>query len=410
MSKVVDRFLRYVRFNTASQEESTVVPSTKGQLSLAQALAAELKAVGLEEVSVDNRSYVYATLPANVGFDVPTIGFIAHLDTSPEISGDGVNPQIVENYNGSDLVLNQAKGIVMSVKEFPELKNYLGQTLITTDGTTLLGADDKAGIAEIITAIEYLVEHPEIPHGRIRICFTPDEEVGRGADFFDVQKFRADFAYTVDGGPIGELEYENFNAAKAKITIHGRNIHTGSAKGIMINSLLLAAEFIALLPKHETPADTEGYEGFYHLNDLQGGVEQTVFHYLIRDFDTSSFQARKNAILAIGQTLNQTYGEKTVSIELKDQYYNMRTKIEPVKHIVDLAVQAMEAVGVTPLIKPIRGGTDGARLSYMGLPTPNLFSGGHNFHGMYEFVPTFALEKAVEVIVKITELSTKRVR
>ncbi|MFT9487912.1 MAG: peptidase T [Tepidibacillus sp.] len=408
MSNVVERFLKYVKYDTRSDDESNTVPTTPGQMVLAKAIAEELKEIGLEEVTLNEKGYIYATLPANIDREVPTIGFIAHMDTSPDMTGTNVNPKIVENYDGEDIVLNEEKNIILSVKQFPELKNYIGKTLITTDGTTLLGADDKAGVAEIITAVEYLKNHPEFPHGKIRIGFTPDEEVGRGADHFDVKFFGADFAYTMDGGPIGELEYENFNAAGAKIIIKGRNVHPGTAKDKMINSILIANEYIALLPKEETPAHTEGYEGFYHLNNIKGDVETTILSYIIRDFDKATFEKRKETMQEFAQQLNQKYGEGTVTAEIKDQYYNMKEKVEPVKHIVDTAFKAMEEVGVTPIVKPIRGGTDGARLSYMGLPTPNIFGGGHNFHGRYEFIPTYAMEKAVDVILKIVELYTKR--
>ncbi|MFX0561323.1 peptidase T [Tepidibacillus infernus] len=408
MSNVVERFLKYVKYDTRSDDESNTVPTTPGQMVLAKAIAEELKEIGLEEVTLNEKGYIYATLPANIDREVPTIGFIAHMDTSPDMTGTNVNPKIVENYDGEDIVLNEEKNIILSVKQFPELKNYIGKTLITTDGTTLLGADDKAGVSEIITAVEYLKNHPEIPHGKIRIGFTPDEEVGRGADHFDVKFFGADFAYTMDGGPIGELEYENFNAAGAKIIIKGRNVHPGTAKDKMINSILIANEYIALLPKEETPAHTEGYEGFYHLNNIKGDVETTILSYIIRDFDKATFEKRKETMQEFAQQLNQKYGEGTVTAEIKDQYYNMKEKVEPVKHIVDTAFKAMEEVGVTPIVKPIRGGTDGARLSYMGLPTPNIFGGGHNFHGRYEFIPTYAMEKAVDVILKIVELYTKR--
>ncbi|GBF11900.1 peptidase T [Tepidibacillus sp. HK-1] len=408
MSNVVERFLKYVKYDTRSDDESNTVPTTPGQMVLAKAIAEELKEIGLEEVTLNEKGYIYATLPANIDREVPTIGFIAHMDTSPDMTGTNVNPKIVKNYDGEDIVLNEEKNIILSVKQFPELKNYIGKTLITTDGTTLLGADDKAGVAEIITAVEYLKNHPEIPHGKIRIGFTPDEEVGRGADHFDVKFFGADFAYTMDGGPIGELEYENFNAAGAKIIIKGRNVHPGTAKDKMINSILIANEYIALLPKEETPAHTEGYEGFYHLNNIKGDVETTILSYIIRDFDKTTFEKRKETMQEFAQQLNQKYGEGTVTAEIKDQYYNMKEKVEPVKHIVDTAFKAMEEVGVTPIVKPIRGGTDGARLSYMGLPTPNIFGGGHNFHGRYEFIPTYAMEKAVDVILKIVELYTKR--
>ena len=406
MSKVVEKFLKYVSYDTKSDEESTMVPSTTGQMILATELVKELKAMGVEQASVDDNGYVIATIPSNVQKNIPTIGFIAHMDTAPDISGKNINPKFVENYDGEDIILNKENNIVLSPKDFPELKNYVGKTLITTDGTTLLGADDKAGISEIMSAVEYLIENPHIPHGTIRIGFTPDEEVGRGADIFDVKKFDADFAYTMDGGTIGELEYENFNAAGAKICIHGRNVHPGSAKGKMIHSTLIANEFVNSMPQNETPETTEGYEGFYHLISLNGEVEETKLQYIIRDFNSERFENRKVFIKDVAYKLNEKYGNGTVEIDVKDQYFNMKEKIEPVKHIVDTAFLAMKEVGINPIMQPIRGGTDGARLSFMGLPTPNIFAGGHNFHGKYEFIPTFAMEKAVEVILKIVELYT----
>lgn len=404
MSRVVDRFLKYVKFDTKSDEESDSTPSTKGQLVLAEELRKELEQIGLTDVSVDEKGYVMATLPSNIDKAVPTIGFIAHMDTSPDMSGASVNPKFVENYNGGDIKLNEE--VILTPKDFPELKNYIGETLITTDGTTLLGADDKAGIAEIITAVEYLKEHPEISHGTIKVGFTPDEEVGRGADYFDVKKFDADFAYTLDGGAVGELEYENFNAAGAKVTIYGRNVHPGAAKNKMVNSMLIANEFIASLPQDETPENTEGYEGFYHLNSINGDVEKTVLNYIIRDFFSNSFEIRKDAMKAVGEKLNEKY-ENRILVEIKDQYRNMKEKIEPVMHIVENAKKAMELAGVKCEVRPIRGGTDGARLSYMGLPTPNIFAGGLNFHGKYEYIPTSSMEKAVEVILKIVEVYAK---
>ncbi|ODA42832.1 peptidase T [Desulfosporosinus sp. BG] len=406
MMDVTERFLKYVKFDTQSNEEETV-PITPGQIEFAQVLVEELKTMDLENIYLDEKGYVMAYLPANIDKTMPALGFIAHLDTSPDMSGKGVRPQIIEDYDGLDIILNHEKNIILSPRDFPELKNYLGKTLITTDGTTLLGADDKAGVAEILTAIDYLKKHSEIPHGKICIAFTPNEEVGRGADHFNVERFGADYAYTIDGGPIGELEYENFNAAGAKMRFQGRNIHPGSAKGKMINAILLAQEFIDQLPKAETPAETEGYEGFYHITNIQGEVEEAELRYIIRDFDLVSFVKRKEKMLQIAAEINNKYGKDTVTIELKDQYFNMKEKIEPVRHIVDTASKAMKAVGVVPDIRPIRGGTDGARLSYMGLPTPNIFTGGHNFHGKYEFIPTFAMEKAVEVILKIIEMYTE---
>jgi tripeptide aminopeptidase len=404
MTKVVENFLKYVSYDTKSDEESTTVPSTSGQMVLATELVAELKGMGISNANVDHNGYVMAIIPSNIEKAVPNIGFIAHMDTAPDMEGKNVNPKFVENYDGEDIILDGEKNIVLSPKDFPELKNYIGKTLITTDGTTLLGADDKAGVSEIMTAVEYLTKHPLIKHGKICIGFTPDEEVGRGADLFDVKKFDADFAYTMDGGTIGELEYENFNAAGAKICIHGRNVHPGSAKGKMIHSTLIANEFVSALPSDETPATTEGYEGFYHLTSLNGEVEETKLQYIIRDFNRENFENRKIFMLGIADKLNNKYGDGIVEIEIKDQYFNMKEKIEPVKHVVDMAFMAMTEVGITPIMVPIRGGTDGARLSFMGLPTPNIFTGGQNFHGKYEFIPTFAMEKAVEVILKIVEL------
>lgn len=407
MPNVIERFLNYVQIDTQSDEASTSVPSTSKQFALGKVLVDELKSLGLQGVKLDDKGYVYATLPSNTTQTIPAIGLIAHMDTSPDMSGCDVKPKIIENYPGGDIVLNSEQSLILSAKAFPELNQYIGSTLITTDGTTLLGADDKAGIAEIMAALEYLTAHPELPHGKLCIGFTPDEEVGRGADHFDVEGFGADFAYTVDGGPIGELEYENFNAAKAVVKVQGRNVHPGSSKGKMINSLLLANEFVSLLPPQETPAHTEGYEGFYHLNSLQGDVESTVLNYILRDFESSGLENRKKVMQNAIQQLQKKYGEDTFTLEIKDQYQNMREKIEPVMHIVKTAQKAMEEVGVKPAILPIRGGTDGARLSFMGLPTPNLFTGGHNAHGKYEFIPTFALDKGVEVILKIIELYSK---
>jgi tripeptide aminopeptidase len=404
MQNVVNRFIKYVKYDTKSDEESNTVPSTPGQLVLAEILGQELKEIGMSDVTVDNNGYVMATLPSNITRKVPVIGFIAHMDTSPDMSGTNVNPIIIENYDGKDLVLNAEKNIVTAIKDFPELKSYIGKALIITDGTTLLGADDKAGIAEIITAMEFLLAHPEIEHGTIRIGFTPDEEIGNGADHFDVKKFNADFAYTLDGGPIGELEYENFNAAGVKISIQGTSVHPGSAKDKMINSMLIANEFISSLPDDEVPSKTEGYEGFYHLVGVNGNVELTTLHYIIRDFDLSSFENRKATLQSKVDALNLKYGSDIINAVISDQYFNMREIIEKHMYIVDTAYKAMEAVGVVPLVKPIRGGTDGSRLSYMGLPTPNIFAGGHNFHGKHEFIPTYAMEKAVEVILKVVEL------
>ncbi|MCP2239574.1 MAG: peptidase T [Thermoanaerobacterium thermosaccharolyticum] len=408
MQNVAHRFLKYVKYETTSNENSSKCPSTDGQMAFAKDLAAELKAIGLTDVSVDENGYVMGTVPSNIDRKIPVVGFISHMDTSPDMSGKNVNPQIIENYDGKDIILNKDKNIVLSPSDFPELKDYIGKTLITTDGTTLLGADDKAGIAEIVTACEYLISHPEIKHGTIKVCITPDEEIGRGADKFDVKKFGADFAYTIDGGKLGELEYENFNAASAKIIIHGRNVHPGTAKGKMKNSVLIGVELASMLPLEETPENTEGYEGFYHINNFNGDVEETHLYYIIRDFDKENFENRKNYLLNLINKLNEKYGEGTVEIDLKDQYYNMREIIEKDMSIVEIALKAIEQAGVKPDVSPIRGGTDGARLSYMGLPTPNIFTGGHNFHGKYEYIPIFAMEKAVEVILNIVKLVTEK--
>ncbi|MEG0771816.1 peptidase T [Clostridium sp.] len=406
MSKVVERFLSYVAYDTKSDGNTGVTPSTPGQMVLAKKLVEELKEIGMSDVTVDEKGYVMATLPANTDKKVPTIGFIAHMDTAPDYSGANVNPQFVENYDGGDIKLNPTT--ILSPKDFPELNDYIGKTLITTDGNSLLGADDKAGIAEIITAMEYLINNPEVKHGTIKVGFTPDEEIGAGADHFDVEKFNADFAYTLDGGGIGEIEYENFNAAGAKIIINGRNVHPGSAKNKMINSQFIGMELNSMLPANERPEHTEGYEGFYMLNGFSGSVEKTEMSYIIRDFFKDSFEAKKVNIVKIAEELNKKYGEGTVDITVKDSYYNMKEKVEPVMHVVDTAVEAMKALNIVPKVVPIRGGTDGARLSYMGLPTPNLFAGGHNFHGKFEFVPTESIEKAVELIVKIIELYTEK--
>ncbi|MCI1944240.1 peptidase T [Clostridium luticellarii] len=407
MESVVDKFLRYVKFDTSSDEESNTVPSTLKQLKLAGQLSKELSNLKLKNVSLDKNGYVTAVLPANTEKAVPAVGFIAHMDTSPETSGKNVNPRIIEDYDGGDIVLNEQKNIVLSVKDFPEITNYRGKTLITTDGTTLLGADDKAGIAEIMAAVEYLVQHPEIKHGDIKIGFTPDEEIGRGPDHFDVKKFNAEFAYTVDGGGIGELEFENFNAASAKITVYGRNVHPGEAKGKMINSMLIAGEFMGMLPESEIPAATSGYDGFYHIVSMKGDVDRTTLNYIIRDFSQKKFEERKNFIKNCVSKINRKYDREVIKAEVTEQYKNMKEKIEPVKYIVDIASQAMRESGVEPKIVPIRGGTDGARLSFMGLPTPNIFTGGHNFHGKFEYIPTFAMEKAVQIIVKIAQITEK---
>ncbi len=405
MTNIKDRFLKYVGIDTQSDTDTGLTPSTPGQMQFSQQLIIELKEIGLEDVELDENGYVMATIPSNVDMDVPVMGFIAHVDTSPDFTGKNVNPQIIEAYDGEDIVLNKAENIVMTTSDFPELKKYKGQTLITTDGTTLLGADDKAGVAEIVTAAEYLINHPEIKHGKIKIGFTPDEEIGAGADYFDVKKFGAEYAYTLDGGEIGELEYENFNAAGAKITVKGRNVHPGYAKNKMRNSIRIANQIISMLPRVETPEHTSGYEGFFHLISFVGEVEKSELTYIIRDFKLDRFEDRKREMNHLVNKINSEYGEGTASVEIKDQYYNMCEKVRPVMHIVDQAQKAMEEVGIVPNIKPIRGGTDGARLSFMGLPTPNIFAGGHNFHGRFEFVPLQSMEKAVEVILKIVELA-----
>lgn len=401
---LVERFLKYVSFDTQSSEETEVTPSTPGQMVFAKYLKEELESLGLEDITLDEHGYLFATLPANIDKPVPTIGFIAHMDTSPDMSGKDVSPRIVQNYDGSDIVLCAEENVVLSPSQFPELLDHKGEDLIVTNGKTLLGADDKAGIAEIVSAIVYLKEHPEIKHGKIRIGFNPDEEIGLGAHKFDVEKFGCDWAYTMDGGEIGELEFENFNAASAKITFKGRNVHPGYAKNKMVNSIRVANRFCAMLPAHETPEHTEGYEGFYHLISFNGDVEQTTVAYIIRDHDRARFESRKKKIERFVSEINAEYGEGTATLELRDQYYNMREKIEPVMHIIDTAFAAMEAVGVKPNVKPIRGGTDGAQLSFKGLPCPNIFAGGLNFHGRYEFAPIQNMEKAMKVIVKIAEL------
>jgi len=403
MSKVVDRFLRYVKFDTKSCEESESFPSTKGQMEFAKKLKKELENLGLEEITLDENGYLMATIPSNMDRKVKTVGFIAHMDTSPDVSGENVNPRLVENYDGEDIILNKEENIVLSPKDFSDLKDYVGKTLIVTDGKTLLGADDKAGVAEIISAAEYLMEHKEIKHGKVRIGFTPDEEIGRGADRFDVKKFNADFAYTVDGGEIGEFAYENFNAAGFKLAVKGRSVHTGSAKNKMINSMTLSNEFIKGLPENEVPEKTEGYEGFYHIVGIKGNVEETVLYYIIRDFDKENFEKRKETVKKLVDNLNKKYGEGTFTLSMRDQYYNMKEKFKDFMYVVDIAKKSSEEIGVKCNVAPIRGGTDGARLSYMGLPTPNLFTGGHNYHGKFEYIPTFAMEKAYELILKIIE-------
>ena len=401
---VTEPFLRYVKFDTQSDEETNMTPSTPGQMEFASYLKEELERMGLEEVTLDANGYLMATLPANGGADgTPVVGFIAHLDTSPDMSGRHVKPRIVEKYDGKDIVLNEKLDITLSPNEFPELLNYLGQDLIVTDGTTLLGADDKAGIAEIVTAMAYLQAHPEIKHGKIRIAFNPDEEIGKGAHKFDVKQFGASFAYTMDGGALGKLEYENFNAASARVTIKGRNVHPGTAKHKMVNSIRIASQFIAMLPRWETPEHTEGYEGFYHLVGIEGSVEQTVLTYIIRDHDRARFESRKREIEHLVRKTNMEF-PGSASVEIADQYYNMREKIEPVMHIIEVAERAMREAGIEPKVQPIRGGTDGAQLSFKGLPCPNIFAGGENFHGRYEFVAIPSMEKAAEVIVNICRL------
>lgn len=405
---LVNRFLKYVSFHTTSDENTKMTPSTPGQMVFAQYLVEELKALGLQDVDVDKNGYVMATLPANTSKAIPTIGFIAHMDTSPDMSGKHIKARIVENYNGEDILLNEEKLIVLETEKYPEILQYKGQDIIVTDGTTLLGADDKAGLAEIVSAMEYLLAHPEIEHGKIRIGFTPDEEIGQGADHFDVAKFGAEWAYTMDGGEIGELEYENFNAAFAKINFKGLNVHPGYAKHKMLNAMRVAHQFASMLPRHETPEHTQDYEGFYHLVAMEGAVENASLSYIVRDHDRDRFERRKKEIVHLANKINAEFGLETATVEMRDQYYNMREKVEPVMHIVDLAFEAMEAVGVKPNVKPIRGGTDGSRLSYEGLPCPNIFAGGHNFHGRFEYVPVQSMEKAMMVIVKIVELLAKK--
>lgn len=404
---LLERFLKYTSFDTQSSEETGVTPSTPGQMVFAKYLKEELLTLGFEEVELDDNGYLYATLPANTDKPVPVIGFIAHMDTSPDMSGLNVKPRIVRNYDGGDIELNASEGIVLSPARFPELLAHVGQDIIVTDGTTLLGADDKAGIAEIVSAMVYLMDHPEIKHGKIRVGFNPDEEIGLGAHKFDVEKFGCEWGYTMDGGELGELEFENFNAASAKVTIKGRNVHPGYAKDKMINSMLVASQFIQLLPAFETPAHTEKYEGFYHLVGMSGDVEQSTLNYIIRDHDRSKFEARKQRIVQLVGFINQQYGEEIASVELHDQYYNMREKIEPVMHVIDIAREAMLQAGVECKVCAIRGGTDGAQLSFKGLPCPNIFAGGLNFHGRYEFLPVPNLEKAMQVVVKICQLTAE---
>ena len=406
--KLLERFLRYVKIDSQSDPNSETTPSTEKQWKIARLLKQELEDIGMQDVEIDENGYVYATLPANTDENIPVIGFIAHYDTTPDYTAENVNPQIHENYNGGDIILNREKNMVLSPSYFPELKKFKGQTLITTDGNTLLGADDKAGVAEIMSAMEYLIRHPEIKHGKIRVAFNPDEEIGRGAHKFDVEKFGAEWAYTMDGSDVGELEYENFNAAYAKVIIKGKSVHPGYAKNKMINSILIANEFMSALPKDEVPERTEGYEGFYHILSINGRVEKTEMEYIIRDFDRENFEARKKFFLDLADKINSRFEEPVVEVRLHDQYYNMREKIEPNMHIIRIAEQSMKDLGIEPKIKPIRGGTDGAQLSFKGLPTPNVFAGGLNFHGPYEYVPLESMQKAADLIVKIAENTARR--
>lgn len=407
---VIERFLKYVAFDTQSDESTGVTPSTEKQMVFARYLKTELEDLGLKDITLDDNGYLFATLPSNVNRPIPVVGFIAHMDTSPDMSGENVRPRIVEKYDGADIVLSAEDNIVLSPADFPELLDHKGEDLIVTDGRTLLGADDKAGIAEIVGAMAYLIAHPEIEHGDIRIGFNPDEEIGLGAHKFDVEKFGAKWAYTMDGGEVGELEFENFNAASAVVEVKGRNVHPGYAKNKMINSLLVANEFVALLPENEIPARTEGYEGFFHLTGMKGDVENTILTYIVRDHDREKFEDRKKLMMENAEILNGKYGQGTVTVTLKDQYYNMRQQVEPLMHIIDLAFAAMQEAGVEPKVKAIRGGTDGAQLSFKGLPCPNIFAGGLNFHGRYEFVPVQSIEKAMKVVVKIAELTARRYR
>ena len=400
---ITERFFKYISFTTTADDNTKVTPSTPGQIIFAKYLVEELRTIGLQDIDLDHNGYIMATLPSNVNHSLPTIGFISHLDTSPDMGAEDIKARVVEKYDGNDIVLNVEKNIVLSTKKYSDILQYIGQDIIVTDGTTLLGADDKAGVTAIVTAMEYLIAHPDIKHGKIRIGFTPDEEIGQGADHFDVPKFGADWAYTIDGGEIGELEFENFNAAGAKITFNGLNVHPGYANRKMINSMRIAQQFVGMLPHHETPENTTGYEGFFHLTNMEGTVEKSTLSYIIRDHDHTLFEQRKSTMLELVNKINAELGENTVTIEMHDQYLNMREKIEPVMHIIDLAFEAMTEVGVVPKVKPIRGGTDGSRLSYEGLPCPNIFAGGHNFHGRFEYVPVQSMEKAVEVIVKIVE-------
>ena len=407
-NKIIDRFISYVTVDTQSDHDSQSTPSTKKQWDLANKLAEELRQIGLQEVEIDENAYIMATLPSNVNYDVPVIGFISHFDTSPDFTGTNVKPQIIEDYDGKDIILNKEQDIILSPDYFEDLLQYKGQTLITTDGTTLLGADDKAGITEIVSAMEYLVNNPQIPHGKIKVGFTPDEEIGRGAHKFDVKKFGAEWAYTMDGSQIGELEYENFNAAGAVVTIKGKIVHPGYAKDKMINSMYIAQDFINSLPRLETPEHTEDRQGFFHLTDIKGDVEETKLKYIIRDHDKDHFEARKEMIKDLVEEINTQHEKEIVTVEIKDQYFNMREKVEPVMHIVDIAEEAMKSLDIEPLIKPIRGGTDGSQLSFMGLPCPNIFAGGHNFHGRFEYVPVESMQKAMAVIVKIAEITSEK--
>ncbi len=412
MQHIINRFISYVTVDTESDPNSDTTPSTAKQWDLANQLVEELKAIGMQDVTIDEHAYIMATLPSNVEHEVPVIGFVSHFDTTPDFTGANVKPQIIENYDGGDIILNKEQNIVLTPSYFKDLLQYKGQTIITTDGTTLLGADDKAGITEIVTAMEYLIQHPEIKHGKIRVGFTPDEEIGRGAHKFDVDKFGADWAYTMDGSQIGELEYENFNAAGAKITFQGKSVHPGYARNKMINSMLIANKFISKLPKAEVPEATSGYEGFFHVTGISGSIEETTVQLIIRDHDKKKFEKRKKLVKKITEELNRKYekqfGGDIAKAEIKDQYFNMKEKVEPVMHIVEIAEKAMNDLGITPIIKPIRGGTDGSQLSYMGLPCPNIFAGGHNFHGKYEYVPVESMQKAVEVIVRIAEITAEK--
>ncbi|WP_298366880.1 peptidase T [uncultured Lutibacter sp.] len=410
MQKIIDRFVKYITVDTQSDPNNPDFPSTEKQWNLAKILVKELEDIGMEDVTLDDNCYIMATLPSNVDYEVPTIGFIAHMDTSPDYTGTNVKPQFHPNYNGEDILLNKEENIVLSPSYFEDLLLYKGQTLITTDGTTLLGADDKAGITEIVSAMEYLINNPEIKHGKIRVGFTPDEEVGKGAHMFDVEKFGAEWAYTMDGSQVGELEYENFNAAGAKVTINGKIVHPGYAKGKMINSMTIASDFIKGLPANEVPEHTEGYEGFFHLHTMNGEVEKTTLEYIIRDHDLSLFEKRKVQFQKVADDLNKNLGSNLIEVEIKDQYFNMREKIEPVMHIVDIAEEAMKQLNIKPLIKAIRGGTDGSQLSYKGLPCPNIFAGGHNFHGRYEYVPAESIQLATDVIVKIAAITAERTK